>query len=471
MVVKRYKNKKESFNNMCIGNSDFLLNTKTGKILYQDVKDLPIIDYHNHLSVEDICDNKRYYDIYDLWIKPDPYKHRAMRMCGVSERYITGDATNEEKFIKWCETLPKLLLNPLSHWSAMELEKIFGITEMPNATNAKSIYARCNQYLKETPISVETLLQTFHVEYACPCVALTDDIRAFEGSLCIAPSLRGDDIIALTPGFLSTLRACFQKEINCLYEVENAIEERLLILRSAGCIFSDHALDDGFVFYDDDGNNEARFQALLHGQIEEMDRIKLSSYILFVLGKLYAKHGFVMQLHIGAQRYTSTKLRKAVGGAGGFAGIGNSVNVGSLTRFLDAIDCGEYGLPKIILFTLNPTDNAVMSVLSGSYAKAGEAGLITQGPAWWWCDHKLGIVDILENSAVFGILSNCIGMTTDSRSFLSFVRHDYFRRILCDWIGQKWEQGELLCCLEEVKELVRKLCYENAKKIITRLEE
>lgn len=172
----------------------------------------------------------------------------------------------------------------------------------------------------------------------------------------------------------------------------------------------------------------------------------------------------MVQLHIGAQRYTSSKLREQVGPAGGFAGIGNSVDVMSLTSFLDAVDRSEYGLPKIVLFTLNPADNALISVLSGSYSKDGVDGLITQGPAWWWCDHKLGIEDMLENAAAFSALSNFIGMTTDSRSFLSFVRHDYFRRILCNWIGEKIEKGEWVSPDEHVKDLLERLCYGNAKK-------
>ncbi len=444
--------------------SEFLLNNRTAKALYQEIKDLPIIDYHNHISMADILDNKRFTDVYDLWIKPDPYKHRAMRMCGVSEKYITGDATNEEKFVKWCETLPNLLLNPLSHWSMMELETVFGVTELPNGKNAKAIYQACNRYLEEREVTANGLLKLFNVEYACPCASLVDDVKSFEKNALVAPSLRGDDIVQPTVGFIKRLEACTKTPIEDLVDFEKAIEKRLLAFRNAGCTFSDHALDDGFVFYPDDGANGGRFLDLLDGKLDGAEYAKLSSCILLILGKLYAKHGFALQLHIGAQRFTSSKLRSAVGAQGGFAGIGNSVNVLSLTKFLDAVDCTEYGLPKTILFTLNPADNALISVLSGSYAKEGVEGLITQGPAWWWCDHKLGIAKMLENTAAFGTLSNFIGMTTDSRSFLSFVRHEYFRRVLCDWLGKKWEQGELLCDEESVKALARRLCYENAKK-------
>ena len=446
-------------------NFNFLLNADTAKKLYQEIKDLPIIDYHNHLSVKDVLQDKRFDDIYDLWIAPDPYKHRAMRMCGVSEKYITGDAVKEEKFIKWCETLPKLSLNPLAHWSMMELERVFGVTEMPNTQNAKRIYEQCNRQLRQEPLTATKLLELFHVEYACPCVSLMDDVSAFQGVSNVAPSLRGDDIVTLSTGFLSKVSTCSEQQCKDLSTLEKLVEDGLLQLKKVGCIFSDHALDNGFAFYEDDGQNEKRFQALLKGCLDEKERAYLSSYILLMLGKLYAKHGFVMQLHIGAQRYTSSKLRQKVGPAGGFAGIGNSINVRALTAFLDKLDCSEYGLPRTVLFTLNPSDNALISVLSGSYSRDGVEGLITQGPAWWWCDHKQGIVEMLENTAVFGVFSNFLGMTTDSRSFLSFVRHDYFRRVLCDWLGQKWEQGELLYGLDELKTLAKKLCYENVKKV------
>jgi glucuronate isomerase len=447
-------------------NSCFLLGSKLAERLYVEVSPLPIIDYHNHLSIEDISKNKRFYNVYDLWIKPDPYKHRAMRMCGVDERYITGDASKEEKFLKWAEVLPKLQLNPLSHWSAMELERVFGIKEFLNVQNAKKIFEQCNFYLQNNAVTVGSLLDLFQVEYACPCQSLIDDFTCFVDNKRFSPSLRGDDIILPTKSFLKNLEQTSQIKISSLLDFEVAVEKRLKDFRGVGCRFADHALDNGFTFYEDDSKNGQRFEALISDTISKEDQDKLSSYILVRLASLYAKYNFVLQLHIGAQRYTSTRLRKCVGPAGGFAGIGNSVNVVSLTRFLNAVESAENGLPKILLFTLNPADNALVSVLSGSYAKDGVDGLITQGPAWWWCDHKLGMVDMLENTATFGVLSNFLGMTTDSRSFLSFVRHDYFRRVLCNWLAEKYESGEMLCEIKDLTDIAIDLCYNNAKKIL-----
>lgn len=436
------------------------------KELYFSVKDLPVIDYHNHLSVADVSENKRYFDIYELWIAPDPYKHRAMRMCGVFEEFITGNATNKEKFIKWCETVPKLIGNPLWQWSHMELSVVFGIDERINGEKAALLYDRCNLFLAENDITVSALLNKFKVEYACPCTSLTDDISCFSDSTRFAPSLRGDDIISPTKDFVRKLADITGRKINSFSDYTYAISQRLKAFKECGCRFSDHALDNGFKFYKNDGKNEERFIQIQDGHLEAREKEQLASYILTFLGAQYAKLGLTMQLHIGAQRFTSTRLRRAVGSAGGFAGIGNSVDVSALTTFLDCLEQGEYGLPKTIIFTLNPADNALVSVLSGSYAKDGVAGLITQGPAWWWCDHKTGITDVLENIAAFGVLYNFIGMTTDSRSFLSFVRHDYFRRILCDWIAQKVQNGDFTDDRESLCALLKNVCYLNAKNVV-----
>lgn len=445
----------------------FLLTNSTAEKLYESVKNLPVIDYHNHLSVADICADKRYYDIYELWVKPDPYKHRAMRMCGVPEEYITGNAGNEEKFKRWCETVPMLIGNPLYHWVKMELETVFGIREMPNGDNANEIYALCNDYLKSNTVTANSLLKKFGVECACPCVSLTDDIRAFADNPMISPSLRGDDIVNITYAFIEKLGAITQTEITDLNSFEATIEKRLKDFLACGCVFSDHALDNGFRFYEDDGKNEDRFLSVLRAQpLDAVSRDRLSSCILCILGKKYAEFGFVMQLHIGAERSTSSVLRAKAGAAGGYAGIGNSVDLKSLVSFLDTLDRNEARLPKTVLFTLNPADNAMLSILSGSYAKDGVKGLVTQGPAWWWCDHKQGIREMLDYNAAYGLLANFVGMTTDSRSFLSFVRHDYFRRILCSFLGEKFEEKDFCCSYADLENLAVRMCYKNAKEII-----
>ncbi len=446
-------------------NNIFLLKSKTAKKLYKYVKELPVIDYHNHLSVADISENKRYSNIYELWIKPDPYKHRAMRMCGVDEIYITGDASEYEKFKAWCSIYPKLVGNPLYVWSQMELETIFEISEIPNEDNAEEIYKKANLYLQHNEVTPEFLLNKFNVEFSCPCVSLTDDVSAFENKTNLAPSLRGDDIVSPNVETVKKLES-LTNTINNLSDYKKSVIKRLDVLKSVNCKFSDHALDNGFKFYADDGENDKRFEMLLENKLtDSSDFEKLFSYLLVFLCSEYAKRNMVVQLHIGAQRYTSTRLRMLAGPAGGFAGIGNNADIASLTQFFDTLE-QEYNLPRIILFTLNPSDNAKLTVLSGSYSKNGVSGLITLGPAWWWCDHKYGICEVLENVATFGLLSNFVGMTTDSRSFLSFVRHDYFRRILCDWLAKKFENDELCCGMDDLNVLVKDMCYNNAKKVM-----
>lgn len=282
----------------------------------------------------------------------------------------------------------------------------------------------------------------------CTLIGLPEDEQT-------GPSLRGDQIVSPEKSFVETLSKQTKITITGLEDFKQAISVRLREFSESGCRFSDHALDNGFVFYEDDGQNEKRFQRILNNELlDKVGREKLISYLLLFLGEEYARYHFVMQLHIGAQRFTSTRLRTVAGAAGGFACIGNSVDVVSLTNYFDKLEQGKYGLPRMILFTLNPADNALVSVLSGSYSKDNVAGLITQGPAWWWCDHKYGICEVLENEASFGVLSNFVGMTTDSRSFLSFVRHDYFRRVLCKWVGEKARNQEITDSFEALSDLV-----------------
>lgn len=294
-------------------NPNHLIQNQTAAELYVRVKKLPIIDYHNHLSFSDLKNNKRFTDVYALWIEPDPYKHRAMRMCGVEETYITGNASPQEKFQKWCETLPKLLGNPLHTWSVMELEQIFGIQEIPNAVNASEIYHACNTYLQDNIVSTYTLLDRFQVEYISPCASILDDINICRNHANIAPSLRGDDIVSITPTFLTRLHNFTNMEITDLSSFQNAIRHRLDVFESCGCRFSDHALDNGFVYYPDDGKNSERFKALCSGTLPEDEKNKLSSYIITFLGHEYAARHITMQLHIGAERYTRTRLRQTAG--------------------------------------------------------------------------------------------------------------------------------------------------------------
>ncbi len=444
------------------------LNSELAQRLYDRVKTLPIIDYHNHLSVKDIAENRRYRDIYDLWIAPDPYKHRAMRMMGVEENKITGNASAYEKFEAWCSVFPHLTGNVLYIWSLMELRTFLGCDDVvPCKENAKELYQRLNEFLSENEVTPRYFLDKAGTELVCPCCSVADDTAVFENNNGIAPSVRGDDVTTPDFDFIKKLQDKSGVEIKDLDSYKMAVAKRIEQMKKAGLKFADNAIDDGFLYYPDDGKNESRFEKLLKGEklcIDDKNRL-FCHLVVFLAGE-YGKNNIVLQLHIGALRFTSTRLRNLAGAAGGYAAMAHSTDFSSLTQMLDDIEKGEGGLPRIILFTLNPSDDAAFSVLSGSYSKDGVRGLITQGPAWWWCDHKQGIEKMLENTAVYGVLSNFAGMTTDSRSFLSLVRHDYFRRILCNFVAEKSIKGEFLDNEEALTGLVENLCYYNAKRIL-----
>lgn len=445
----------------------WLLTNDTAQALYHSVvRDLPIIDYHNHLSVSDIAQNKYFENITSLWITPDPYKHRAMRILGIPEQKITGNATDFEKFEAWYSCLPKLIGNALYDWSLMEFETVFQIDLSAFDRTAKEIWEDANQALKS--LSALDILGKFNIAYCAPCATLCDDLGIFEAlDNRFAPSLRADDLLSPTISLLEKLQVLTETNISDLSTFLLAVEKRLTDFAAVRCRYTDHALDNGFVYIPDDGNNDTRFACILQGkELSALDRQALASHLLVKLASLYAKHGLNMQLHIGAQRTTSSRLRKLAGAAGGFAAIGNSANIASLTSLLDAIEQEPHGLPKTLLFSLNPADNALLSTLSGSYSKDGIPAIVSQGPAWWWCDHRQGMREMLDHLSVYGILSSFVGMTTDSRSLLSFVRHDYFRRILCDWMGAQAESVWKIGNIKHLENTVRKVCYENAAKTL-----
>lgn len=449
---------------------DFLLTSECARRLYYDyAAKLPIVDYHNHLCVADVASDRRFKNITQLWISVDPYKHRAMRILGIPERYITGDASDYEKFEKWYGCLPRLAVNALFDWSVMEFDTVFGMELYPFTKSAEQVWMEVNEKLQD--LSARKIWEKFDIEYCAPCASLVEDLSFFDKGRGICPSLRGDDIVGVTSSFVKKLEQWTDISINSLKDFEKAIERRMGAFVAAGCRYSDHALDDGFDYVWDDGRNEERFQTVLRGEaLTKKDKLHLSSSILKFLATLYAKNNFTMQLHIGAKRSTSTRLREIAGVAGGYAGIGNCVNVKVLTNMLDDMEKQEYGLPKTLLFTLNPADNAVMSILSGSYSKDGVEAIVSQGPAWWWCDHYQGMMEMLDKLSVYGVLSTFVGMTTDSRSLLSFVRHDYFRRVLCQWIGEKVAKGVLPDNFDILSDIVKKICYCNAAKTIGTLQ-
>lgn len=425
----------------------YLLKNKTAQQLYVEyARELPIIDYHNHISVADIIANRKFENIHELWIESDPYKHRLMRICGVEEQYITGDASPFEKFEKFCEVFPYLAGNPVYDWSKMELSHIFGIEDIPCKHNAKYLYDRCGEMLKCSEFSNNAILARFHVEYQSPVASLLDDLSLFDG-VTVAPSLRGDNLLSPSQELKTELKRITGIECIDGQSYIKAVGVMLDRFAAVGCRFADHALDADFISRDTDGTQRE---------------------MLKQFGIEYAKRGWTLLLHIGAKRQTSSRLRQIAGLAGGYAATGEGFPISALCDLLGEMEA-EGGLPDTVIFPLNMSDQAPISVMQGSFSQDGVASKVQLGPAWWWCDHALGIRNTLSCIASFGVVSQFIGMTTDSRSILSFVRHDYFRRLLCSWFAEQNEVGEWGLPMEMQGEMIKRICYQNAKEKIRRI--
>ncbi|MBE6588935.1 MAG: glucuronate isomerase [Ruminococcaceae bacterium] len=422
---------------------NFLLHTNGARAIYDAVKDLPLIDFHNHISVSDIAADRRYEDLCDIWLSCDPYKHRLMRICGIDEHYITGDASGFEKYSKFCEIFPLLAGNPVYDWSRMELSRIFGIEELPSKDTARVIWDTANERLRSSEYSTQAILSRFCIEYQSPVAALTDDLSCFDGK-STAPSLRGDNLLLPDEKLLERLKKETGKEITDTDSYIAAVSLLLDRFSAAGCRFADHSLDTGF-FEGEQGAKKAE--------------------LLCRLGVEYAARGWTLLLHIGAKRKTSERLARLAGPAGGYAAAGKSFDTDALCDLLGSMET-RGGLPDTVLFPLNMSDQAVLAVMQGSFSEDGTLSKVQLGPAWWWCDHAFGIEHTLSSIASFGVLSAFIGMTTDSRSILSFVRHDYFRRLLASWIDTQNTKGDWALTPPLQAEIARRICYENAKEKI-----
>lgn len=457
--------------------NNFLLPNQLAQELFHEVAaDLPIIDYHNHIDPVALAENRPYENVTQLWLRLDPYKHRLMRINGVPESEITGAASDYDKFMAWARTLPRTIGNPLYHWSALELQRVFGVEELLTEKNAPDLWHHINQQLQQEQYRTADLIQQWGVQVLSTSDDLLDDLHphrqaTLARSLEVLPSLRGDSMIAFTslefPSWLEKLEKQTGTRIQSLEDYLAAIEQKLSHFDEAGCRLADHALDPNFAF---DLPTEAQAtqyfsQLIAQEALNQHQAKQLTSYLLTFLGKAYAHRGWILQLHIGAQRQTSTRLQQLTGGAGGFACIGSSPNMDSLTRMLDTLERSN-SLPKIILYPLNPADYAAMASLTGSFAEDRVPGKIQLGPAWWYNDHFEGIQYHLKTLANYGMLSQFVGMTTDSRSPLSFCRHEYFRRVLCSTISTWVEEGHLPQETAVLSDLVKDLCYRNAQQWI-----
>lgn len=457
-----------------LSGDDFLLGSATARQLYHaHAAKLPIVDYHSHVSAQDLADDRVFANLFELWLAPDQYKHRVLRALGVEEQFILGHATPREKFDRWAAAVSCTLGNPLYHWTALELRTYFGLTKPLSAVTAEETWQQANAALRRPSHRARALLARADVEIVCSSDRLLDDLSAHAAlqksgfGPRVLPSLRADDLLAVEspdfPKWLRALGAASSAAVEDLDGALHAVELQLQRFAARGCTVADHGIDVlDYVPATAESVRPLYARRLAGNALANGEAAQLRSFFLRHLAVAYARRGWLFQLHLGAQRQTSSRLRGIAGPAGGYATIGATTDIARLCGFLDELERAA-SLPRTILYTLNPADNAAFATLTGSFAQEGVAGKIQFGPAWWFNDHELGIRNHLETLAHHGLLWNFIGMTTDSRSLLSMSRHDYFRRVLCDYLGQQVERGAMPRDETLLAAYVRRICYENAR--------
>lgn len=454
---------------------DFMLNNPTAVKLYHDyAASMPIIDYHCHISPKEIYEDKRFNNLTEVWLNGDHYKWRLMRINGVDERYITGDADDYSKFLAWAETVPAAIGNPVYHWTHLELQRYFGIYDILNEKTAPAIWDKANNMLKSNELSVRSLIKKSNVRVICttddPVDTLEYHIRLKEEACLdvkVLPAMRPDRALQISDeGFsawIGKLEQAAGRTIDNYEGFLSALEERIIFFHSIGCRISDHAIDN--MYYEEADIDEVSgiFKAALQGdKINETEELKYKTYTLKFLARKYAGLNWAMQLHINALRNTNCKMFRALGPDTGYDSINDNSMAVPLSRFMDSLE-REGSLPKMILYTLNKKDNYVIASLLANFCSRGTAGQLQFGSAWWFNDSKEGMLEQMKALANIGLLSRFVGMLTDSRSFLSYTRHEYFRRILCSMLGEWAENGEAPYDMELLGKMVQDISYNNAR--------
>ena len=446
---------------------DFLLTGETARRLYHDVAGtLPIIDFHCHLDPREIWADRQFENITQLWLGGDHYKWRLMRSAGVDEAFITGGASDREKFQKWAETLALAIGNPLYHWSHLELRNTFGYEGVLNGDTAEEVWRLSGEKLKE--LSARKLIEDSNVKALCTTDDPADTLEwhrrlAADKSfgVKVLPSFRPDRALAVAradyPDYLARLGG-----IESFAQLVGVLKERLAFFVSLGCRVSDHGLAVVPFAPASEAEVEAIFRRRLAGEIPTaFEQKQFQTALLLALGREYHRLGVVMQLHFGVLRDNSARLFRTIGPDAGADSIGDAVPIGELAAFLNSLDETDE-LPKTVLYSLNPNDNAALVSVMGAFQSGEAVGKLQHGSAWWFNDHKRGMTDQLTTLASLGHLAGFIGMLTDSRSFLSYARHEYFRRILCELIGSWVERGEYPDDDRALRAIVEGICYRNA---------
>ncbi|MDP5121193.1 MAG: glucuronate isomerase [Spirosomaceae bacterium] len=463
---------------MAFISDNFLLQSEAAKTLYHDfAKAMPIIDYHNHLSPQQINQNHTFENITELWLNGDHYKWRAMRANGVDESYCTGNKSDEEKFLKWAETVPFTVRNPLFHWSHLELSRYFGIEDLLTSANAKQVYEQCNAALKSPEMSVQHLLQKMKVEVVCTTDDPTDSLehhvefgkktnQAYTGKLL--PTFRPDKFIMISAeSFLpqiEKLKNIVGFEIPDFETLLIALNNRINFFHESGGRLSDHGLETIYAAdFTIEQADKIFKKAISREVLTAHEALLFQSAILHELAKIYHKLGWTQQFHLGALRNNNPRAFRNLGPDTGWDSIGDWSHAQNISRFMGKLDNTDQ-LAKTILYNNNPTDNAVLAAMIGNFNDGSIAGKVQFGSGWWFMDQKRGMEEQINMLSDIGLISRFVGMLTDSRSFLSFTRHEYFRRILCNLFGEDIKNGELPNDIEWSGKIIQDICYNNANK-------
>lgn len=455
---------------------DFLLDTDAAKKLFHDfAENMPICDYHCHLNPKEIFENKSPESITELWLSGDHYKWRAMRSCGVEEKYCTGNASDREKFQKFAYTLQYCIGNPLYHWAHIELQRYFGIDTPLNAKTADDIFDRANAAIRNGDFRPQSLIMKSNVKVVCTTDDPVDDLKYHkllkdvQGFDCkVLPSFRPDKALnAHLDGFadyINTLAMAADVEIKSYKDVITALLKRADYFDSVGCRVSDQAFDyPPYAAVEDDEIDEIFSRAMKGEKITPAECDKYRTPILLALGEKYHDLGWAMEIHIGAMRNNNTLMFNKIGADTGFDSVGDCEIAQPLSRFLDALNVKDK-LPKTILFNLNDKDNTVLGTMLGNFQSADAESKIQFGPAWWFLDTMDGMTNQMKTLGNLGVLGKFVGMETDSRSFTSYGRHEYFRRIMCALLGRWVEDGWYAYDEYILKEIIQGICYNNAIK-------
>ncbi len=454
---------------------NFLLQSKTAERLYHVyAASQPIIDYHSHLPAVDVAENRRFANLFEIWLEGDHYKWRAMRANGIPERFCTGDASPHDKFVAWARTVPNTLRNPLYHWTHLELARYFDIYEFLNEKSAESIWKRANAALQHDELTAQGILKKFAVRVVCtsddPCDSLEHHRKINSADLAfrLYPSFRPDKSLLVDQPeafnqWLSRLESSANVSISTLPDLLDALKKRHSFFHDNGCRLSDHGLTRCYATPCSKAQADSIFAKARSGQAATpAEHDAFATYMMVFFGHLDAERNWTKQLHLGALRSTNTRKLRELGPDTGFDSIGDYPQAETLSGYLNLLE-NEHALPRTVIYNNNPADNYVFATAIGNFQDGSIPGKIQFGSGWWFLDQKEGIESQINALSNVGLLSRFIGMLTDSRSFMSFPRHEYFRRVLCNLLGHDIETGQMPNDEALVGDMVRRICFDNAR--------